>query len=116
MRRCAFLAAFLATASRVAAHPLCYVDSRPTDLDEVLTFCPAPQAGACCTDVEEAAVEARFDAAGPLTGDCEDLYKQVRERDGGDICCAVLRARLAEARVCTVQKKCLSQRRFVRVR
>eukprot|EP00903_Cladosiphon_okamuranus_P010393 g9831.t1 len=66
-----------ATAAVTYAHPLCYVDEKPTDYDEVLTFCPEPQAGACCTDLEEAAVEARFDAAGPLTGDCEDLYKQV---------------------------------------
>lgn len=78
MHRYAVLAIFLATASRVYAHPLCYVDSKPTDFDEVLTFCPEAQSGACCTDLEEAAVEARFDAAGPLTGDCEDLYKQVR--------------------------------------
>ena len=78
MRRCALVAALVAiAASKVAAHPLCYVDSRPTDVNEELTFCPEPQAGACCTDIEEAAVEARFDAAGPLTGDCEDLYKQV---------------------------------------
>lgn len=78
MRGCALVAVFLATAVRVAdGHPLCYVDERPTDYNQVLNFCPEAQAGACCTDLEEAEVEARFDAAGPLTGDCEDLYKQV---------------------------------------
>lgn len=78
MYRSAFLAAFLAAASRrAAAHPLCYVGAKPTDADQVLTFCPEPQAGACCTEFEEAVVEARFDAAGPLTDDCADLYKQV---------------------------------------
>lgn len=83
MHSYAFLAAFLATASRVVAHPLCYVDSKPTDVDEVMTFCPEAQAGACCTDLEEAEVEARFDAAGPLTGDCADLHKQVGV---GEVC------------------------------
>ncbi len=81
MRGYSFLAAFL-TAQRVLAHPLCYVDNRPTDYDEVLTFCPAEdqaQQGACCTDAEEAVVQARFEAAGTLTDDCAALYKQVRD-------------------------------------
>ncbi|CAM9759383.1 unnamed protein product [Scytosiphon promiscuus] len=67
----------LALLGAACSHPLCYVDDRPTDYDEVLTFCPEPQAGACCTDIEEAAVEALFNDAGPLTGDCVDLYTQV---------------------------------------
>lgn len=79
MRGCSFLAAFF-TAHRVLAHPLCYVGNRPTDYDEVLTFCPEAQQGACCTDAEEAEVQARFEAAGTLTDDCADLYKQVRTR------------------------------------
>lgn len=61
-----------------AAHPLCYVDDRPTDYDQVLTFCPEAQNGACCTDLEEAEVATLYDDAGLLTGDCADLYKQVR--------------------------------------
>lgn len=62
-----------------SSHPLCYIDDRPTDYDEVLTFCPAAQAGACCTDAEEAAVATRFEAVGALTADCGDLYLQASE-------------------------------------
>ncbi|CAN0058434.1 unnamed protein product, partial [Scytosiphon promiscuus] len=76
----AVLAALLAGPLLTAAHPLCFVDDRPTDPNQVLSFCPAAQDGACCTDQEEAEVQARFDAAGPLTGDCEDLHKQVTIR------------------------------------
>ncbi|CAM9548065.1 unnamed protein product [Ectocarpus sp. 6 AP-2014] len=60
-----------------ASHPLCYVDDRPTDPDEILEFCPEAQSGACCTDAEEALVQLRHEAVGNLTGDCDDLYKQV---------------------------------------
>ncbi|CAM9889122.1 unnamed protein product, partial [Ectocarpus sp. 4 AP-2014] len=59
------------------SHPLCYVDDRPTDPDEILEFCPEAQSGACCTDAEEALVQLRHEAVGNLTGDCDDLYKQV---------------------------------------
>lgn len=80
MRTYALLAALLL--SKAAAHPLCYIDAKPTDYDEILTFCPEAQAGACCTDLEEAEVEARYDAVSTvaLTGDCADLYKEVRAR------------------------------------
>lgn len=77
MRAHAILAALLAILPAAVGHPLCYIDAKPTDLEQVLSFCPAAQDGACCTDQEEAQVQARFEAAGPLTGDCEDLYKQV---------------------------------------
>lgn len=73
----------LVAASRVAGHPICWVGTRSPDLAQDSTFCPAPQAGSCCTDLEEAQVEARFDAVGPLTGDCAGLYKQVCVREGG---------------------------------
>lgn len=59
------------------AHPLCWYDSRPTDYDEVLTFCPESQAGACCNDLEEAEILALFDSAGTLTAECQAYYKQV---------------------------------------
>lgn len=68
---------------RVASHPLCYVDDKPTDYDEVLTFCPTAQDGACCTDLEEAQVESAVDTAsaasstGTLSDKCRDLYTQV---------------------------------------
>lgn len=62
----------------VAAHPLCYFDNRPTDPDMTLTFCPAQKDGACCNDVEEAAIRKIFDAEGSLTGSCADYYKEVR--------------------------------------
>lgn len=80
MRAYVLLAALLA--AKIAAHPLCFIDDKPTDYEEVLTFCPEAQAGACCTDLEEAEVEARYDAVStvPLTGECADLYKQVRTR------------------------------------
>ncbi|CAN0441744.1 unnamed protein product [Pylaiella littoralis] len=67
----------LLCATRVCGHPICFFDDRPTDADEVLDFCPAAQDGACCNDLEEEIVIARFDAVGALTGDCADLYKQV---------------------------------------
>lgn len=60
-----------------AGHPLCFVDDRSTDYSQVLTFCPAAQDGACCTDEEELAVKALFDDAGTLSDSCADLYKQV---------------------------------------
>lgn len=60
-----------------AAHPLCYVNDKPTNPDQVLTFCPAAQDGACCTDLEEAEIKASFDAFN-LSGDCADIFKQVK--------------------------------------
>eukprot|EP00903_Cladosiphon_okamuranus_P006181 g6078.t1 len=72
-----FLAAFLAAASRVAGHPICWVGTRSPDLEKTYDFCPAPQDGACCTDAEEAQVQARFEAVGPLSDDCAEYYKQV---------------------------------------
>eukprot|EP00903_Cladosiphon_okamuranus_P010391 g9829.t1 len=80
MRACASLAAVLIAASRVAGHPICFVDDKAPDLEKTLDFCPAPQDGACCTDAEEAEVEARFEAAGPLSDDCADYYKQSPEK------------------------------------
>lgn len=79
MRQQAFLAAFLAAASRVAAHPLCY-DDTPTNLDQVLNFCPEQQDGACCTDLDETEIEARFNAAGVLSDECAGYYTEVRAR------------------------------------
>lgn len=76
----------LLCATRVCGHPICFFDDRPTDADEVLDFCPAAQDGACCNDLEEEIVIARFDAVGALTGDCADLYKQVSVTH----CCFVL--------------------------
>lgn len=65
--------------STVEAHPLCFFDDRQTDPFEELTFCPEPQDGACCTDEEEAVVQAKFEAAGSLTAECADFYRQVRK-------------------------------------
>ncbi|CAN0382047.1 unnamed protein product [Pylaiella littoralis] len=78
MRACVALAALLAAASKVAGHPICFVDDKPPDVERSLTFCPEAQDGACCTELEELEVEIRFDAVGPLTGDCADLYLQVQ--------------------------------------
>lgn len=94
----------LLLATWVSGHPLCFFDERPTDYDEVLTFCPAAQAGACCNDLEEAAVVARFDAVGALTGDCIDLYTQVKYSstayDMDAVSCSVLLATLHVAPGC----------------
>lgn len=68
-----------------AAHPLCFFDERPTDPDEVLTFCPAqPQYGACCNDAEEAGVVSRYNdfvqKNGPFSSTCKQYIKEVRAR------------------------------------
>ncbi|CAB1106281.1 unnamed protein product [Ectocarpus sp. CCAP 1310/34] len=84
MRAYACLAALAAT--KVAAHPLCYFDDRPTDYDQVLTFCDnsIAMSGACCTDEEEGQVEANFDAAfaeGVVpSSECAALYKEAPTR------------------------------------
>ncbi|CAM9509059.1 unnamed protein product [Ectocarpus sp. 4 AP-2014] len=81
MRAYACLAALAAT--KVAAHPLCFIDDKPTDYDQVLTYCDnsIAMSGACCTDEEEGIVEANFNAAFaegvvPSTT-CAALYKEV---------------------------------------
>lgn len=76
MRSHACLALFLAAASRVAGHPLCY-DDTPTNLEMDLTFCPEQQDGACCTAMDEAELETRFLEAGDLSTECSDYYTQV---------------------------------------
>lgn len=68
----------LGLAAMAHAHPLCYFDDRPTDFKEVLEFCPEQSEGACCNDMEEADVIATYEAAGPLSDECGDYYKQVR--------------------------------------
>ncbi|CAM9894089.1 unnamed protein product [Pylaiella littoralis] len=79
MRACTALAAFLVAALKVAAHPICFIDDRPPDVERQLTFCPAAQDGACCTELEEAEVEARYNIIGvTLSGDCAGLYKEVQ--------------------------------------
>ena len=63
----------------VHAHPHCHYDQREVDVGRDLTFCSmeyAPE-GICCTEAEEAALEATFNAAGDLTAECADYYKQV---------------------------------------
>lgn len=77
MRSHAVLAAFLAAASSVAGHPLCY-DDTPTDLEQELNFCPAQQDGACCTDLDEAELETRLLEAGDLGDECTAFYTEVR--------------------------------------
>ncbi|CAN0428975.1 unnamed protein product [Ascophyllum nodosum] len=63
----------------VNAHPHCHYDLREVDSGRDLTFCPmdyAPE-GICCTQAEETALEETFNAAGALTAECADYYKQV---------------------------------------
>lgn len=72
--------ALIANSSRwtgVGSHPLCFYNDKPTDYEQVVTFCPQPVEGACCNDAEEAAVEALFLSAGPLSTACADFHKQV---------------------------------------
>lgn len=62
----------------VVAHPHCHYDERDVDPDGKLVYCSidyAP-AGTCCTAEEEADLKATFDAAGSLTTECADYYKQ----------------------------------------
>lgn len=63
----------------VLAHEHCYCDERGVDPNGELTFCSMEYvtAGTCCNAEEEAALEAAFNAAGSLTADCADYYKQV---------------------------------------
>ncbi|CAM9766653.1 unnamed protein product, partial [Scytosiphon promiscuus] len=69
-----------------AAHPLCFTNDRPTDEGKTsLKLGPSDQYGggaflqfgACCTDVEEEEVQAKFDEVGELTADCAAIYEQV---------------------------------------
>eukprot|EP00903_Cladosiphon_okamuranus_P008203 g7898.t1 len=76
MRGCTFLAAFLAAATRVGGHPIC-TDDTPPVVDQVLEFCPAQQAGVCCTDLDEDALEIIFQDAGTISDECAGYYKQV---------------------------------------
>ncbi|CBJ28225.1 glucose sorbosone dehydrogenase [Ectocarpus siliculosus] len=82
MRAFACLAALVGI-KVVTSHPLCFFDDRPTDYNEVLTFCDTSIAayGACCTDDEEVQVMKDFSGVTPegveLTGDCSNLYKEV---------------------------------------
>lgn len=69
-------AAFSFQWALIKGHPLCYFDDRPTDYDQKLSFCPKPQDGACCNDLEEEGIVNQFLSAG-LTGKCADLYKEV---------------------------------------
>lgn len=71
-------ASALQIAVNVDGHPLCWIGDRPTDYEEVLEFCPEQPEGACCTDDEELGVQALFEAAGAITGECADLYKEVQ--------------------------------------
>ena len=59
-------------------HPHCHYDQRQVDLTSTLTYCSMDYAadGVCCTAEEEAALEATFNAAGDLTTECADYYKQ----------------------------------------
>lgn len=65
------------------SHPLCYFGDRPTDPEQVLSFCPMYEEGACCNDEEEVGVQDMFEAAIGITGDCADLYKEVSI----ELCC-----------------------------
>lgn len=72
--------AISALAKLAASHPLCYYSEKPTDLDIVMEFCPNQVDGACCNELEEDAAEFLFNtvSSSPLTGECAELYKQVR--------------------------------------
>lgn len=58
-----------------AGHAHCI--SKAVDLDQTLSFCPTAEEGVCCTEAEEGVVVERFDAAGTLTAECGDYYKEV---------------------------------------
>ena len=63
----------------VSAHPHCHYDLREVDVGGDLVFCSmgfAPE-GICCTELEEEALEDRYNEAVDLTSECADYYKQV---------------------------------------
>lgn len=66
---------------KVAAHPLCYYEDRPTDPTQVMVFCPEQEEGACCTDLEEMAAinvyKAPFPEGTVPTDECAEYYRQV---------------------------------------
>ena len=65
------------------AHPHCHYDEREVDLEREMTFCSMDYAseGVCCTELEEAALNATYTAVvNGLTTECADYYKQVRLR------------------------------------
>ena len=77
-----YVAILIASSSAVFtahSHQHCHYDQREVDLTSVLTYCSMDYAadGVCCTTEEEAALEATFNAAGDLTTECADYYKQV---------------------------------------
>lgn len=86
MRCGAFLAAFLASASKVTGHPLCW-DATPTDLNQELTYCPEQPSGACCTAQDEADLQDVVAAAGDISTECEELYKEVSRVGSSGVLC-----------------------------
>jgi len=62
------------------AHPHCHFNQREVNLERELTFCSMDyaEAGVCCTEEEEATLEATLmSAVGDLTTECADYYQQV---------------------------------------
>ncbi|CAN0432934.1 unnamed protein product [Ascophyllum nodosum] len=62
------------------AHPHCHYDEREVDLEREMTFCSMDYAseGVCCTELEEAALNATYTAVvNGLTTECADYYKQL---------------------------------------
>lgn len=76
MRNFGFLACLVM--GRVCAHPLCFFNDRPTDVDRQLEFCPPAQDGACCTEAEESAIQEKWnDIDFGENDECAELYKEV---------------------------------------
>lgn len=61
----------------VLAHEHCHYDEREVDPDGGLTYCSMDYvtSGTCCNAEEEAALEATFNTARPLTVECTDYYQ-----------------------------------------
>lgn len=63
-----------------SAHPNCIADFAPS-MGVESTFCPNEyEDGFCCNAVEEASIQANFEAAG-ATGRCAEMHQEVRDNN-----------------------------------
>lgn len=64
--------------TEVFAHPGCFTSNETPTLGVTLDFCEIESDGACCTPTQEGDALGVYQQYGDLTGDCADMYKQVR--------------------------------------
>lgn len=84
LKNVAVLAATAAGPLLVSGHQHCHFGARNpiVGFESQVGFCKNDDPdGFCCDTTEETDVQSRYAAAGDLDGDCEDLHKEVRERE-----------------------------------